>query len=927
MRALQRAFQPAGRHGKVVCIYLSHDKPYSMEEILGSIIKQVVQGDDILPRAVTDLYMACFHREAITANNNDLRLFIDHTLNGHYAVRRLLEEDPHLRDEITNLITWKCRNIFLLAKLQIRVLLPALKERSLSSADLRKELIIRLPEAPDLEAMYSTLLERIMEQRTESRDTRRAYHILAWVALSRRDLGLTELHGAMLCDPEMRDIGDPSLIDTQDTIRDICDGLVTFSRGRIHLVHYTTKEYFDRNAKTLFGDFQVHIATTCATYLSSKSLEEPILSDYWKRYSESLVEEDSPQSLDLEYEHLDQVYHYARTLLQNFPLLPYSLQHLGYHLQQNPGTPVPNTVKHVISLLGNSSKMAFMYRWLKLMNLIQPNDKRRRHALAGFGLYEIYLDPLDDLGLAEPVNIGNEATNPSGMWARMEETAELLMNEELDIYINGLIYRLGMGDVGLGEKDEEPALNGKDTNNNGEASSDPTCSAKESYSPSKEDDPSTVGDSKVEISINLELGEVRRLTTPTHIAAWYGYLPVLEDFLKRQRDVNSVDEFNRPPVVVALQQGNMDAVGVSAAGRGDAQAIARMLANEMAGAMNRRSQVGMMSLFVAVEFGSIETVMALIDGGVDINTRDFEGNTPLIRASSRCNRKMVLALLDKKADVNTRNDQGLTVWSVNLKPGNEEVLDVLAARGAADPDATDCNREPVLYCHAAGGNLLMVQFLLGRGINPSNQTRFRWAPLHWAANNGHLECVRALLAYGADHSPLSDTTQTPLDMAAQQGHHQIVETLQEAGARRGSDYYDPEALSETLSDGYRSYFDSDFGETQSLISSDGSAQYYNEDGFGDDNEIIGIQDGFEAAINRLDDRTNITPATKRRLFEFFFRDFSSVIHDLEELDDDSDSDSDELVVSEAVSQRWTEVVNEWKQRDSIFRLLNSQPDV
>ena len=49
----------------------------------------------------------------------------------------------------------------------------------------------------------------------------------------------------------------------------------------------------------------------------------------------------------------------------------------------------------------------------------------------------------------------------------------------------------------------------------------------------------------------------------------------------------------------------------------------------------------------------------------------------------------------------------------------------------------------MLYQAAAGGHVEQVRFLLEVcGANPSRQTRYGWAPLHWAAANSKTEVVR-----------------------------------------------------------------------------------------------------------------------------------------------------------------------------------------
>ena len=88
-----------------------------------------------------------------------------------------------------------------------------------------------------------------------------------------------------------------------------------------------------------------------------------------------------------------------------------------------------------------------------------------------------------------------------------------------------------------------------------------------------------------------------------------------------------------------------------------------------------------------------------------------------------------------------------------------------------------------LYEEAAGGHLDNVRFLLAEGVNPSIQTQFGWAPLHWAAHNNHLSVVLELLRYKADLNPMSDQSTTPLDMARRAKRDLIAQILLDAGAK------------------------------------------------------------------------------------------------------------------------------------------------
>ncbi|KAK2601573.1 hypothetical protein QQS21_004891 [Conoideocrella luteorostrata] len=1067
MMELRTRFNPSGRPGKIAYVYLRHDKNYLVDQILGSIIKQVVKSDKILPRSVTDLYTEFNGIEAsrkktrrfasiiheismdeaiyividavdeverelandlinllrpkgkdssyisllvtsriwsefehlsegfscalIKANNRDLDLFINYKFRSHSNLQRLEGNHSMIRDEVKKLIGWKCQEIFLLAKLQVQSLKLTDSSRSLSYIDLQNKLNELLPAGVGLDQMYSKVSNRMMEIKDKDTDTQRAYQILAWVVLSPRQLCVAELREFMSFDPIMKEFGDPAHQSTQDAIRDICDGLITFHNGKIFLVHYTTTVYFSQNADRLFGNFHSQIALSCATYLLAQDIEHTVNNNL---------------------ERID-----AR--LRRFPLLMYALEYLGYHLRKQVEGSVTETQQRVILLLETNSKRESLYQYIRALGLYHPSNQLRT--------------PFFYHDVTHRWDMDDHRSGNSSLSGESGDGEDFPTTEYIDEFLGNLMEHLNLDSQCLQDEEDGAAV----SNGNGMHSSDreagdevytstssveglqtTIATVQDVISPPAEANPELPSEPS---NIQL-LAQLGRQTTPTHLAAWYGCIPILEHFLKNNKDVNTTDEFNQRPIEVALQQGHIDAVRVcvdygaqidltssggqqimlyisrrkdakkslvrsiiqqnhdrldflqqsdshivdyalklpmfvacialvcamhlntplnricrymqhgdrimslyrrfnsdnilAAVARGDASTIARKITQGKWNVKDKSSRLGMMSIFVAVEFGGIDTVNALINGGVDVNIQDFDGNTPLIRASSRGNKDMVEALLNRNADVTLRNNSGRTAWTVNLEPENEKVLDILENHGGSNPDAYN-KGDPVLYCHAAGGNLPLVQWLLNKGVNPSNRTIYGWAPLHWAASNGHIECVQALLRKGAEHSPLSDTSLTPLDLAMRQERTDIIQVLQEAGATRGKDYYDDIFDIFTPVGAYYECFDSFsyFSTEEEESSGSELSQILNANL--DDEDVMYAQDGFVAVLLRLEQKVSVPADYKKKVMEFFFRDIAQVLRDLEY----SSNEPNELIVSKSVSQRWDAIVQDLKQKKTISDIL------
>lgn len=115
-------------------------------------------------------------------------------------------------------------------------------------------------------------------------------------------------------------------------------------------------------------------------------------------------------------------------------------------------------------------------------------------------------------------------------------------------------------------------------------------------------------------------------------------------------------------------------------------------------------------------------------------------------------------------------------------------MEMFTARGV-DLDMFDPNGGTILYWASCAGDIELVQFLLESGANPSQQTRYDWAPLHYAAHNGFLDCLLALLDAGAELSPMSDQSKTPLDMAIRGKQNHIANILRAKGAKTAQEVY------------------------------------------------------------------------------------------------------------------------------------------
>lgn len=201
----------------------------------------------------------------------------------------------------------------------------------------------------------------------------------------------------------------------------------------------------------------------------------------------------------------------------------------------------------------------------------------------------------------------------------------------------------------------------------------------------------------------------------------------------------------------------------------------------------KRVEVMNQQLIALAEKGDVDSVLKLLQDGVDINTTDERGRTAVMAATYKNKVETVKALIQKGADINIR-DENLN--NVLLYAGAEGLLDIvkLAIDSGADPMLTNRFGGTALIPASERGHVEVVQELLSRSAIDVNHIN----NLHWTAlleavilgNGGakHQKIVQLLVNHGADVNIADGNGVTPLMHARQQGFQEIVDILIEAGA-------------------------------------------------------------------------------------------------------------------------------------------------
>lgn len=192
-------------------------------------------------------------------------------------------------------------------------------------------------------------------------------------------------------------------------------------------------------------------------------------------------------------------------------------------------------------------------------------------------------------------------------------------------------------------------------------------------------------------------------------------------------------------------------------------------------------------LISAAAEGDTETVLGLLESGVDIDATNNQGVTAIMAATQKNNVDTVKALIEKGADINIRNNNKDNVL---LYAGAEGLLEIvkLAVQAGADTTITNRYGGTALIPASDRGHVDIVEELLTNSDTDVNHLN----DLHWTAlleavilgdgGEDYQKIVQLLVDHGADVNITDRDGVTPLEHAQSRGFQEIERILKEAGA-------------------------------------------------------------------------------------------------------------------------------------------------
>ena len=188
-----------------------------------------------------------------------------------------------------------------------------------------------------------------------------------------------------------------------------------------------------------------------------------------------------------------------------------------------------------------------------------------------------------------------------------------------------------------------------------------------------------------------------------------------------------------------------------------------------------------LNLLDAAERGDLDSLIAFLDEGANIEVTDQNGQTPLILAAEKGHLNIVAELLNRNADANARDEDGWTALIAASKEGYADVVSLMLENGAK-VNIPDMGGWTPLVWSSYKGHGEVVKELLQCGANPNERGQHNMTALIWAAGRGHAAVVWELLKAGAKAEVSDKYGTSALTWAARKGHFEVAKILLQDGA-------------------------------------------------------------------------------------------------------------------------------------------------
>ena len=153
------------------------------------------------------------------------------------------------------------------------------------------------------------------------------------------------------------------------------------------------------------------------------------------------------------------------------------------------------------------------------------------------------------------------------------------------------------------------------------------------------------------------------------------------------------------------------------------------------------------ALILASIGGHRDVILTLLEAGVDINCRGYQGKTPLLSAVDKEQVSSTRLLIRQGADQDVADDNGTLSLFLAAQRGLDPIVGELTRRdGAKKSDVRNAQGETPLCLAAAKGHEKVCRVLLERGADPEFTNKYGDTAMDLAVEKGHNKIIDLLNA-------------------------------------------------------------------------------------------------------------------------------------------------------------------------------------
>ncbi|XP_063924177.1 uncharacterized protein LOC135138192 isoform X2 [Zophobas morio] len=239
--------------------------------------------------------------------------------------------------------------------------------------------------------------------------------------------------------------------------------------------------------------------------------------------------------------------------------------------------------------------------------------------------------------------------------------------------------------------------------------------------------------------------------TALHLACEHGSFDIAKLLIKKNANVQALDDNNKNALHYACQAPE------------NSEVITKLLIENNVD-INCQDKWGNTALHFACEYGNIEVIQNLVEGGADVNLGNSKGENVLhctSKAQTNCE-EIIILLLKCGIGIDSRANMGTTPLQLACKHGNYKATNSLLKHGANVNCIDHIGENALHHSLDLNDNMEVINLLLSNGIDINAQNERGTTVLQLACQYNNFESAKTFLDNGSDINMTDNDKNTAL---------------------------------------------------------------------------------------------------------------------------------------------------------------------